>query len=150
MDPNNDTTVKSAAPLLYRIGKLCELASPGIQLPASDAVAVLRKNGMFGEAEELAELVLQAEARKDKGIPRYMRDDSLGGVWDVATIDGSHVEWRRRVATADTAYLHTDFVIDISIDGGAAGTYADFNDTRKQAEELAFRVRQLKSGNQNW
>jgi hypothetical protein len=73
-----------------------------------------------------------------------MPNDGLG-VWTIRYIDGSHVEWRRRLVRAEDAHHGTQYVVDISIDGKPPRTGPDFNEILDSDHELALRVRELKA-----
>ena len=73
----------------------------------------------------------------------HMRDDELGA-WTEVNMDGTHVEWRRRPARAQDALHGTDQVVDISLDGGAPVTQADFDANVPEDQQLELRVNLLK------
>lgn len=77
----------------------------------------------------------------------YMRDDERGN-WEETTIDGTHVEWRRRssVAGEHTIDGGSGWVIDISLNGAPPHVQPDFNEgIPDRRQELELRVRQIKA-----
>ena len=66
---------QTVARLLRRVRELCELASPRRRIPPNEAVAALRDQGLFAEADELSELVIEVAMAIERGTDEELPTD---------------------------------------------------------------------------